>query len=66
LGQITMIVQCIAVGGVLWIHAFPWPAVWREGWVIVIQILVWITLLTTVGSGASYVLKARKILGGVS
>jgi hypothetical protein len=40
--------------------------VWREGWVIVIQILVWITLITTVGSGASYVLKARKILGGVS
>lgn len=66
LGKIKMIVQCVAVGGVLWIHAFPWPPVWREGWVIVIQILVWITLLTTVGSGASYVLKARKILGGVS
>ena len=66
LGKIKMIVQCIAVGGVLWIHAFPWPDAWREGWVFVTQILVWITLLATVGSGATYVLKARKILGGTN
>lgn len=66
LGKIKMIVQCIAVGGVLWIHAFPWPDAWREAWVLVTQILVWITLLATVGSGATYVLKARKILGGTN
>jgi CDP-diacylglycerol--glycerol-3-phosphate 3-phosphatidyltransferase len=66
LGKIKMIVQCIAVGGVLWIHAFPWPDAWREAWVVVTQILVWITLLATVGSGATYVLKARKILGGIN
>jgi CDP-diacylglycerol--glycerol-3-phosphate 3-phosphatidyltransferase len=66
LGKIKMIVQCIAVGGVLWIHAFPWPDAWRETWVLLTQILVWITLLATVGSGATYVLKARKILGGIN
>lgn len=61
-GKVKMIAQCIAVGGVIWLDAFPWPDAWRGFWVVVVHIVVWITLISTIGSGLSYVLKARGIL----
>lgn len=64
LGKIKMIAQCFAVGGLLWVVAFPWPEAWLEVWIYITRILIWITLLATLGSGLSYVLKARVILSG--
>ena len=61
-GKIKMIAQCLAVGGVFWLDAFPWPPAWLEAWRWIVLVLVWITLLATIGSGLSYVLKARGVL----
>jgi len=63
LGKIKMIVQCIAVGALLWIEAYDWPAGWLVFWSWVAHIFVWATLVTTVGSGVSYVSKTSRILG---
>ena len=52
-GKIKMIAQCLAVGGVFWLDAFPWPAAWLEAWRWIVLVLVWITLLATIGSGLS-------------
>lgn len=64
-GKIKMIVQSIAVGGLIWLEAFPWGAWWYSMWSIVVATLVWLTLLTTIGSGVTYVLKTRTILAEV-
>lgn len=64
-GKIKMIVQSIAVGGLIWLEAFPWGTWWFDLWAIVVEILVWLTLITTVGSGVTYVLKTRAILAEV-
>lgn len=64
-GKIKMIVQSIAVGGVIWIEAFPWGAWWYGMWGGLVNVLVWLTLLATVGSGLSYLLKTRVILAEV-
>ncbi|MEC8493327.1 MAG: CDP-alcohol phosphatidyltransferase family protein [Planctomycetota bacterium] len=64
-GKVKMIVQSVAVGGLIWLEAFPWGAWWFDLWAIVVDALVWLTLLTTVGSGVTYVLKTRTILAEV-
>lgn len=61
-GKIKMIAQSCAVGGLMWIEAFPWGPWWYDLWGIVVAALVWITLFATVGSGVSYVLKTQRIL----
>lgn len=61
-GKIKMIAQCLAVGGVFWLDAFPWPEPWLNAWHWIVVVLVWITLLATIGSGLSYVVKAKGIL----
>lgn len=61
-GKIKMIVQCIAIGIVLGLYAFRWPAPLRTFLEYAGHVFVWGTLLTTVGSGLSYVLKTRKLL----
>lgn len=63
-GKIKMIVQSIAVGGLIWMEAFPWPEWWYVMWGYVVEGLVWLTLLATIGSGVTYVLKTKAILGG--
>ena len=63
-GKLKMIVQCVAVGALLWLHAFDWPAPWRDAWSALAHGLVWATLIATVGSGASYVAKTGRILSG--
>jgi CDP-diacylglycerol---glycerol-3-phosphate 3-phosphatidyltransferase len=65
LGKIKMIVQCMAVGGMLWIYAWPWPPAWFGFWSGLTHVLVWATLIATVGSGASYVLKTGKVLAEI-
>lgn len=61
-GKIKMIVQSIAVGGLIWLEAFPWGDWWYSMWGVVVWVLVWLTLIATVGSGVTYVLKTRDIL----
>ena len=57
-----MIVQCIAIGVALGIHAFPWPGPLRSFLEGAAYVFVYATLLTTIGSGTSYVLKTRRLL----
>lgn len=64
-GKIKMIVQSVAVGGIIWMEAFPWGAWWHSLWSAVVTTLVALTLITTVGSGVTYVLKVRTILAEV-
>jgi len=61
-GKIKMIVQSIAVGGLIWLEAWPWGDAWLRFWKVVVIGLVWLTLFTTVGSGVTYILKTRAIL----
>lgn len=63
-GKIKMVVQCIAIGIALGIHAFPWPEPLHRFLEVSAYVFVYGTLLTTVGSGTSYVLKTRRILAG--
>jgi len=64
-GKIKMIVQSVAVGGIIWMEAFPWGGGWYSLWNAVVWTLVVLTLITTVGSGVTYVLKVRAILAEV-
>lgn len=64
-GKIKMIVQSVAVGGIIWMEAFPWGEWWYSAWSVVVWTLVVLTLITTVGSGVTYVLKVRAILAEV-
>lgn len=62
-GKIKMIVQCVAIGAVLGIHALPWwPESLRGLIVPIAHGSMWATLLTSVGSGVSYVMKTKRIL----
>jgi CDP-diacylglycerol--glycerol-3-phosphate 3-phosphatidyltransferase len=61
-GKVKMVVQCIAIGIVLGLFAFPWPDVLRRFLEVAGHVFVWGTLITTIGSGTSYVLKTRRIL----
>ena len=61
-GKIKMIVQSIAVGGLIWLEAFPWPDAWFSFWDLFVRGLVLLTLVTTIGSGVTYCLRTRDIL----
>jgi len=61
-GKIKMVVQCIAIGVVLGLHAFAWSDEARRFLSVAGHVFVWGTLVTTIGSGTSYVLKTRRIL----
>ena len=63
-GKLKMIAQCCAVGGLFWIEAHDWPGAWDTFWYWLVRVLVWVTLLATIGSGLSYVLKAKDVLAG--
>lgn len=64
-GKIKMIVQCCTVGALMCMHAYAWPKPWFAFWNVSGHILVWGTLLATLGSGFSYVLKTGAILKAV-
>ena len=63
-GKVKMIVQCVAVASLFWLEAYAWPEGWWSFWSVVSRVLVWTTLVATVGSGISYILKTRRILEG--
>ncbi len=63
-GKVKMLVQCWAIGIPMGMQAFELSEAARERWALAGHALVWLTLLTSVGSGLSYVFKARKFLSG--
>ena len=65
-GKVKMIVQCTAVGVVLGLHAFEFSPATRTFWGTLAHVLVYATLITTVGSCLSYLLKTRALLTGRS
>lgn len=65
-GKLKMVVQCMLVGGVMWVHLFTWPPAWLEFWHALNWVLAALTLVTTLGSGLTYVLRTRAILSGTT
>jgi len=65
-GKVKMVVQCVAVSAVLFTYSYEWPAGWFAFWSVIAHIAVWTTLVTTVASGLSYVLKTGRILREVA
>jgi len=63
-GKIKMLTQCLAIGIVLGMFAFDFSEGTFRFWGAVAEICVLATLLTSVGSGLSYILKTRAILAG--
>lgn len=67
-GKVKMTVQCIAVGELLFMHSFDWSTVtalgvdWVGFWWWFGRVLVAVTLISTVLSGANYVVKSRHLL----
>lgn len=66
LGKIKMVVQCLAVGMVIGIHAYEFPPSMSSLLSTIAHGLVYATLLTTIGSCLSYLLKTRQLLLGRS
>ena len=58
-GKTKMILQCVAIGVVLGMFAF---GIHARFWEVVAHVLVWGTLVTSVGSGATYVLRTKRLL----
>jgi CDP-diacylglycerol--glycerol-3-phosphate 3-phosphatidyltransferase len=63
-GKIKMIVQCVAIADVMFVFSHDWSPGWESFWRTLGYIAVGATVLTTVGSGLSYVLKTHKLLLG--
>ncbi len=61
-GKVKMVMQCSAIGVVLGLPAFAWPEALADILVVLGHVCVWATLVTSVGSGASYVMKMRGLL----
>ena len=61
-GKVKMVVQCMAVGVVLGLHAFELPLAWISFWTQVGHGLVYATLVASVGSCLSYLVKTRQLL----
>jgi CDP-diacylglycerol--glycerol-3-phosphate 3-phosphatidyltransferase len=63
-GKIKMLLQCFAVGGVMFIPGYDWPGSWIPVLNGIETFLIWGTLVATIGSGISYVLRTRALLAG--
>lgn len=61
-GKIKMGVQCVAVGIVLGVHGIAWGETLTAVLETLGHVAVWLTLVTSVGSGVSYVLRMRQVL----
>jgi len=62
LGKAKMGFQCFAIGFVLGIHAFAWEPELLRLWSTIAHVLVWGTLLSSIGSGVGYAFKLRRLL----
>lgn len=63
-GKVKMLLQCWAVGIVVGLAAFELSPEAERWWGLAGHLCVLATLLASVGSGLSYVLKTRRILAG--
>ncbi len=61
-GKIKMGIQCFAIGTVLGINCFAWPEDAVHFLTALGHVLVWGTLLASIGSGCTYVLKTGRLL----
>ncbi|MEO6709861.1 MAG: CDP-alcohol phosphatidyltransferase family protein [Planctomycetota bacterium] len=61
-GKVKMFTQCFAVGVVIGMFAFDWTPRVLDVLKPTASIFVWTTLVTSVGSGISYIVKTRRIL----
>lgn len=61
-GKAKMFLQCVAVGIALGLPAHELDPAFEDGAEAVCRWFIWATLITTVGSGLSYVLKAGAIV----
>lgn len=62
LGKLKMFTQCFAVGIVVGMFAFEFSPAAFEFWSDVARIFVWSTLVTSVGSCVSYLVKTRRLI----
>lgn len=63
-GKVKMIIQCVAIGVVMGLFAFDWPGPLHTFLSWAGHVFVWGTLISSVGSGVSYVSKTRRLLLG--
>jgi CDP-diacylglycerol--glycerol-3-phosphate 3-phosphatidyltransferase len=61
-GKIKMLLQCVAIGIVMGMAAFDFPAGFVRVLVPAAHLCVWATLVAALGSGLSYVAKTMRIL----
>lgn len=61
-GKLKMMAQCWAIGTVLGLYAFEWSELGYKYVRWMGHFFVWITLLTSVGSGLLYIFKVRTLL----
>ena len=70
LGKIKTFLQIIAIGHLIGLRAYEthWKlsALWHQRWEIIIMSLFWLSVAITVVSGASYLIRHRRHLPGLS
>ena len=70
LGKIKTFLQIIAIGHLIGLRAYEthWKlsALWHQRWEVIIMSLFWLSVALTVISGASYLIRHRRHLPGLS
>ncbi|MFM9001664.1 MAG: CDP-alcohol phosphatidyltransferase family protein [Opitutia bacterium] len=70
LGKIKTFLQILAIGHLIGLRAYEthWrlSAAWHQRWELIIMSLFWLAVLLTVVSGASYLIRHRRHLPGLS
>jgi len=61
-GKVKMVMQCLAVGVVLGLHAFDLGEAAFAFWARIAEMLVYATLITSLGSCLAYLVKTRQLL----
>lgn len=61
-GKLKMFAQCLAVGVTVGMYAFGFEGSTLAFWSQVAHVCVWATLLTSIGSCVSYLVKTRKLI----
>jgi len=70
LGKLKTFLQILAIGHLIGLRAYEshWKlsAVWHQRWEVIIMGLFWLSVLLTVVSGASYLIRHRRHLPGLA
>ena len=69
-GKIKTFLQILAIGHLIGLRAYEthWnlSAEWHQNWEVIIMALFWLSVLITVVSGASYLIRHRRHLPGLA